>query len=117
MSINGFINCLSRTGLYLPLQFPFFASQRLCEQLLQTNTNEERNILLWSRIQCKVGYKDKKTNSKNGYEGYGLYWELIEDLYQNANALPLDYDCITYDLRTSSDMIRSIVNDFDLFEG
>ncbi len=60
--------------------------------------------------------KIKRLIVKHGYEGYGLYWALIEDLYQNANALPLDYDCIAYHFRTSSDMIHSIVNDFDLFE-
>ena len=60
--------------------------------------------------------KIKKLIVKHGYEGYGLYWAIIEDLYQNANAMPLDYDCIAYDLRASSDMIRSIINDFGLFE-
>ena len=60
--------------------------------------------------------KIKRLIVKHGYEGYGFYWALIEDLYQNANALPLDYDCIAYDLRASSDVIRSIINDFDLFQ-
>ncbi|MDD2475160.1 MAG: DUF4373 domain-containing protein [Dysgonamonadaceae bacterium] len=60
--------------------------------------------------------KIKKLIVKHGYEGYGLYWAMIEDLYQNANAMPLDYDCIAYDLRASSDVIESIINDFDLFE-
>ena len=52
---------------------------------------------------------------KHGYKGYGLYWAIIEDLYQNANALPLDYDSIAYDLRATKEVIKSIVNDFDLF--
>ena len=60
--------------------------------------------------------KIKKIIVKHGYEGYGIFWALIEDLYQNANALPLDYDCIAYDMRTNSDIIESIINDFDLFE-
>ena len=59
--------------------------------------------------------KIKRLIVKHGYEGYGIFWALIEDLYQNENALPLDYECIAYDLRTSSDIIESIVNDFDLF--
>ena len=41
---------------------------------------------------------------------------MIEDLYQNANALRLDYDCIAYDFRSNSHMIKSIVSDFDLFK-
>ena len=60
--------------------------------------------------------KIKKLIVKHGYEGYGIFWALVEDLYQNANALPLDYDCIAYDMRTDSDIIQSIINDFDLFE-
>ena len=60
--------------------------------------------------------KIKRLIVKHGYEGYGLYWAIIEDLYQNANAIPLDYDCIAYDLRANSDMIKSIINDFDLFQ-
>ena len=60
--------------------------------------------------------KIKRLILRHGYEGYGLYWAMIEDLYQNANAMPLDYECIAFDLRTSSDMIESIINDFDLFE-
>ena len=60
--------------------------------------------------------KIKKLIVKHGYMGYGLYWALVEDLYQNDNAMPLDYDCIAYDLRTSNDIIKSIINDFDLFE-
>ena len=64
---------------------------------------------------ARTDIKIKRLIVKHGYEGYGLYWSIIEDLYQNANTLPLDYDCIAYHLRTSSDMIESIINDFDLF--
>ena len=60
--------------------------------------------------------KIKKLIVKHGYEGYGLYWAIIEDLYQNENSLPLEYDCIAYDLRADNDTIESIVNDFDLFK-
>ena len=65
---------------------------------------------------ARADIKIKKLIVKHGYEGYGIFWALIEDLYQNANALPLDYDCIAYDLRTKSDVIESIINDFDLFK-
>ena len=64
---------------------------------------------------ARADIKIKKVIINHGYEGYGIYWALIEDLYQNANPMPLDYDSISYDLRTSSDIIKSIINDFDLF--
>lgn len=60
--------------------------------------------------------KIKKLLAKYGYEGYGLFWAIIEDLYNNTNVLRLDYDTISFDLRTTPEIIKSIINDFDLFE-
>lgn len=57
----------------------------------------------------------KRLLSKYGMFGYGIFWSIIEDLYNNANALRTDYECIAYDLRTEFETIKSIVNDFDLF--
>lgn len=59
--------------------------------------------------------KIKKLISKHGYLGYGIYWAIVEDLYQNANALPMDCDCIAYDMRCDVEVINSIINDFELF--
>ena len=60
--------------------------------------------------------KIKRLIRKHGMEGYGIYWAIIEDLYNNANALQTDYEGIAYDLRVDSDTIESIIKDFDLFE-
>ncbi len=59
--------------------------------------------------------KIKRMMIKWGYQGYGVFWALVEDLYQNANALPTDYDFIANDLRVDTKMIQSIINDFGLF--
>lgn len=59
--------------------------------------------------------KIKRLLQKHGIAGYGAYWSIVEDLYQNANAMRTDYDCIAFDLRVKSEMIKSIINDFDLF--
>lgn len=59
--------------------------------------------------------KIKRLIAKHNYLGYGLFWAIIEDLYNNANALPLDYDCIAFDLRADVETVKSIINDFDLF--
>lgn len=53
---------------------------------------------------------------RHGMQGYGVYWSIIEDLYNNANAMRLDTDCIAYDLRVDESVVKSIVNDFDLFD-
>ena len=59
--------------------------------------------------------KIKRVIAKHGMLGYGVFWGIIEDLYNNANALPLDYESIAFDLRTDCKLIKSIINDFDLF--
>jgi hypothetical protein len=60
--------------------------------------------------------KIKSLIRKHGMEGYGVYWSIVEDLYNNANVLLLDYDGIAYDLRVNSIIVESIINDFKLFE-
>ncbi|CAB4218663.1 Domain of unknown function DUF4373 [uncultured Caudovirales phage] len=64
-----------------------------------------------SRTDSKI----KRLIAKHGFTGYGLFWAIVEDLYNNANALPTDYECIAYDLRTDLEIVKSVINDFDLF--
>ena len=52
---------------------------------------------------------------RHGLLGYGIFWAIIEDLYNNANALRTDYEGIAFDLRVDVDVVKSVVNDFDLF--
>lgn len=59
--------------------------------------------------------KIKHLLSKCGYEGYGIFWSLIEDLYNNTNVLRLDYETLSFDLRCDEKLVKSIINDFDLF--
>jgi hypothetical protein len=59
--------------------------------------------------------KIKRLIRKHGMQGYGVFWAIIEDLYNNANALRTDYDGIAYDLRSDSEIVASLINDFDLF--
>jgi hypothetical protein len=59
--------------------------------------------------------KIKKLIRIHGWTGYGLFWAIIEELYNNANALQSDYEGIAFELRTDKDCIHSILNDFDLF--
>ena len=61
-------------------------------------------------------YKIIKLRSKLGAEGYGLYWLLVELLYQNNNALPYECDSIAFALQSQCDKIESVIRDFGLFE-
>jgi uncharacterized protein YdaU (DUF1376 family) len=64
-----------------------------------------------SRTDIKI----KRLIAKHGMRGYGIFWAIVEDLYNNANALPLDYESIAYDLREDVKIVESAVNDFSLF--
>lgn len=59
--------------------------------------------------------KIKKLLSKHGLLGYGIFWAIIEELYNNTNVLPTDYDTISFDLRIDKEILISVINDFDLF--
>jgi len=52
---------------------------------------------------------------KHGILGYGIFWAIVEDLYNNANALRTDSEGIAFDLRVDKKIVESILNDFDLF--
>ena len=59
--------------------------------------------------------KIKRLLRKHGILGYGTFWAIIEDLYNNANALRTDYEGIAFDLRIDTNIVKSVINDFDLF--
>ena len=65
---------------------------------------------------ARTDSKIKRLIAKHGMTGYGIYWAIVEDLYQNANALPTDYESIAFDIRSNKKTIESIVNDFELFQ-
>lgn len=53
---------------------------------------------------------------KHKWEGYGLYWAIIEKLRESTcYKLSIDYNLLAYDLRTSNEIIKSIVTGFGLF--
>ena len=60
--------------------------------------------------------KIKSLIRKHGMIGYGVFWSIVEDLYNNANALRLDCDGIAYHLRVEEDLVKSIIHDFELFK-
>jgi hypothetical protein len=64
---------------------------------------------------ARADNKIKQMIRIHGMLGYGVFWSIVEDLYNNANALHLDYKGIAYDLRVDEKIIKSVINDFDLF--
>lgn len=53
---------------------------------------------------------------KHKWEGYGLYWALIEKLRESKNyTLKTDYNVLAFDLRADAAILKSVINDFGLF--
>ena len=51
-----------------------------------------------------------------GWEGYGLFWALVERLSSETNyKMKTEYDCIAFALRTDEDRIKSLIEDYNLF--
>ena len=51
----------------------------------------------------------------HGWLGYGLFWALVEKLWEEHGSIKGDFEMLAFDLRTEAKLIESIVNDFDLF--
>ena len=51
-----------------------------------------------------------------GWESYGIYWAIIELLYENnGNPLPTNYDTYSYLLHYEKDKLKDIIEEYDLF--
>lgn len=76
----------------------------------------DKDTLYFSHdYNCRNDEKIKKLIRKHGMLGYGVYWSIVEDLYNNANALQTDYDGLSFDLRVDVEIVKSVLNDFGLF--
>ena len=61
-------------------------------------------------------YRIIKLRSKLGYEGYGLFWALLELLFTEENKLCIDdYDSLAFGLQCDSKILKQVIEDFDLF--
>ena len=77
--------------------------------------NKKNTFYFSHDYNTRTDEKIKNLLRTHGLLGYGVYWALIEDLYNNANAMQLHYSGISYDLRISPELAESVINDFDLF--
>ena len=57
-----------------------------------------------------------RLRSKIGYEGYGIYFAVLELLFSEENKLCIDdYDTLAYGLQCETEKLRAVIEDFDLF--
>ena len=61
-------------------------------------------------------YKIIKMRSKLGIESYGIFWALLELLFNEENKLCIDdYDALAFSLQCDSNILKQVIEDFDLF--
>jgi hypothetical protein len=57
-----------------------------------------------------------KMRSKLGIESYGIFWALLELLFNEENKLCIDdYSVLAFSLQCDPDKLKSVIEDFDLF--
>lgn len=61
--------------------------------------------------------KFKQLRMKLGLEGMGIYWCLVEMLYEEGGTIDsTHYDSIAYDLRINKELLIKVIQDYNLFE-
>ena len=57
-----------------------------------------------------------KLRSKLSYEGYGVFWAILELLFSEENKLCIDdYETIAFGLQCDAKILKQVIEDFDLF--
>lgn len=58
-----------------------------------------------------------KVNMEMGMEGIGIYWCIIESLYEAGGALSIsDIDTLSFDLHVDKNIILKLIKNYDLFQ-
>lgn len=66
-------------------------------------------------IDARGDIKIKKLLYKFGYEGYGLYWALVEFLHENE-LFESDVEILASDFRADTEKLRAIIYETELFD-
>lgn len=56
-----------------------------------------------------------KLRLKEGWEGVGIFWAIVEKLYENNGYLEKDFELLAYELQTQCERIANVVTKYNLF--
>ena len=72
---------------------------------------------LYFRHDCNSRTDRKLVNLiiKHGMIGIGVYWCIVEMLYEEGGYLPQEYERISFELHSDYDIVKSVIHDFQLF--
>lgn len=52
---------------------------------------------------------------KMGFEGYGVFWAIIENLYEAGGSIAADYEVLEFGLHAEAKLIQAVTEGFGLF--
>jgi hypothetical protein len=65
---------------------------------------------------ARTDYRIISMRAKLGYEGYGVFWAVLELLFAEENKICTNqYDILAYGLQCDSKILKQVIEDFDLF--
>ena len=72
---------------------------------------------LWFKhdLHARNDSKLTKVNFELKLSGIGAYWCIVEMLYESQGILSRNYKLIAHELKTSEKLIKSLVENYDLF--
>ena len=59
--------------------------------------------------------KIEKMIRRHGWQTYGLFWAIVENLYRQGGGIDADFDHIAYTLRAELEIIKQVVEESGLF--
>lgn len=59
--------------------------------------------------------KVRALSMKHGMEGIGVFWCIVEMVYEEGGFMPPEYERIAFELHSNVELVRSVVEDFELF--
>lgn len=59
--------------------------------------------------------KTVKLLLKMGPLGYGLYWLIVEKLYEGTGSIGKDYEVLALDMRVEQSQVKAVIEDYGLF--
>lgn len=65
---------------------------------------------------ARMDGKMVKLAMKHGMAGIGVYWCIVEMLYEESGYMPREYERISFELRTDTNVVQDIVEESKLFE-
>jgi len=65
---------------------------------------------------ARLDYRIISLRASLGYEGYGIFWALLEMLFTEENKIcKSQYDILAFGLQCETEKLRAVIEDFDLF--